>query len=403
MRPLPLALLLALLAGAASAQTPVVELKLNGTVGAAPRSNSAFLSFIADSEDDLDEYDAFELGSINADYVLLYTTLGPDAGADAGTRLDIDSRPEPTTEAKVFLVGVNAVAGFAPAAAALTIKWPQLNDIPPGWSLLLYDTVSGAETNLLLVNQYNFHVKASEDASRRFVLTVGPAQPAVALTVLLEGAYDTGTGLMRTDLSADLPLTDPYLGTTTVPADYFTTDATGQRIVDWVLVEIRTGDPMTGQTVVQQTPALLRDDGAVLSGTSGGTVGFAGLSAGSYDVVVRHRNHLAAMTLAAQSLTPGMTMAYDFTTALSQAYGTAPMTLASDGAAVLWAGDGNGDGQITAPDFNAYSAATASGATGYELADYTMDGQVTAPDFNRYSASTAVGATSGVPPPSGGS
>ncbi|NNF57495.1 MAG: hypothetical protein HKN04_04570 [Rhodothermaceae bacterium] len=403
MRSLPLALLLALLAGTASAQTPVIEFELSGSLGGTAYANQAFLSFIADSEDALDSFDAFELGSINGDYVLLYTVLGPNAGADAGTSLDIDSRPEPTTEAKVFLLGVNAVAGFAPTAAALAIKWPELSNIPPGWSILLYDTVTGTEVNVFAAQRYTFSVAADEDASQRFVLTVGPAQAAVTLTALLEGAYDPGTGRMRTDLSADLSLTDPYLGIVTVPTDYFTTDATGQRIVDWVLVEIRTGDPMTGQTIVQQSPALLRDDGAILSATTGGTVGFAGLSAGNYYVVVRHRNHLAAMSLAAQSLTPGTTMAYDFTTTLSQAYGTAPMVLASDGAALLWAGDGNGDGQVTAPDFNAYSAATASGATGYELADYTLDGQVTAPDFNRYSANTAAGAASGVPPPSGGS
>ncbi|NNF57597.1 MAG: hypothetical protein HKN04_05085, partial [Rhodothermaceae bacterium] len=82
-----------------------------------------------------------------------------------------------------------------------------------------------------------------------------------------------------------------------------------------------------------------------------------------------------------------------------QALGATPMIgLGAGGSApfALWGADGNGDGLVTAPDFNLYSAATAAGASGYEVADYNLDALVSAPDFNLYSPNTAAGPTSGV-------
>ncbi|NNF59485.1 MAG: hypothetical protein HKN04_14710 [Rhodothermaceae bacterium] len=218
---------------------------------------------------------------------------------------------------------------------------------------------------------------------------------AGALTVLLEGAYDVTTGTMRTDLSAVLPETDPYGLGQSVASGFFTAAATGQRVVDWLRLELRTGDPMTGMTVVDERAALLLDDGTVVGTNGTGPVTFAGIAPGAYYVAVFHRNHLAAMTPGALSLMPSAS--YDFTSGAGQAYGTGGQTLTGDGQWALWAADGSGDGQVTAPDFNAYNAATASGTTGYAAADYTLDGQVTAPDFNTYSANTAAGATTQVP------
>ena len=68
-----------------------------------------------------------------------------------------------------------------------------------------------------------------------------------------------------------------------------------------------------------------------------------------------------------------------------------------DGSWGLYAVDGNVDGQITAPNFNIWNAATTAGATGYEPSDYNLDGQVTAPDFNLWNANTTSEAASKVP------
>ena len=216
-----------------------------------------------------------------------------------------------------------------------------------------------------------------------------------AVTVFLQGAYDATTSSMRTDLSAVLPETDPYGLGQSVASGFFTTDLTGQRVVDWLRIELRTGDPKSSMTVVDEQAVLLLDDGSVASTDNLGPITFAGIAPGSYYVAIFHRNHLAAMTPAALSLMPSAS--HDFTSSAGQAYGTDGQALTSDGQWALWAADGSGDGQVTAPDFNAYNAATASGTTGYASADYTLDGQVTAPDFNLYNANTAAGAITQVP------
>jgi hypothetical protein len=226
--------------------------------------------------------------------------------------------------------------------------------------------------------------------------TVGVPSPMIEVTVLLEGAYAVGSGLMRTDLSADLPATDPYLGTVSVPDGFFTADTTGQRIVDWILVELRSGEPTGTQQIVLQAPMLLRDDGAVVDPQGESSAALPGLAEGEYYLIVRHRNHLAVMTASAQSFTANEPAVYDFTA--EQAFGVGAMKTASDGRAMLWGGDGNDDGQVTAADFNAYSAATSTGTEGYNVADFNLDGQLTAPDFNLFSANTVQGAQTGVPP-----
>ena len=72
---------------------------------------------------------------------------------------------------------------------------------------------------------------------------------ALSLKVFLEGAYDTGTGLMRDDLRVQglIPLTEPYTaaGFTLVSNTTPSTTAPvlaiagNNAIVDWVLVEAR--------------------------------------------------------------------------------------------------------------------------------------------------------------------
>jgi hypothetical protein len=102
------------------------------------------------------------------------------------------------------------------------------------------------------------------------------------------------------------------------------------------------------------------------------------------------------MSSSAVSVSDG-TGSWDFTTASTQAFGASPMKNLGEGSWGLYAADGNVDGQITAPDFNIWNAATTAGATGYEPSDYNLDGQVTAPDFNLWNANTTAGAASKVP------
>ena len=228
----------------------------------------------------------------------------------------------------------------------------------------------------------------------------GSVTVAVDLTAILQGAYaPSGSVLMRTDLLAGLllPSASPYDA-----APWSCPNATGggpppppppPTVVDWVLVELSMGDPANPPlTRAGCTAALLLSDGSVVSRSGGGPVTIVVGSAGSYYVALYHRNHIPVRSATPLDASSG-TIVLDFTQP-NAAYGTAPQAQVATGVYALWAGDGNNDEQVTAPDFNLYSSATAAGATGYTGADYNLDGQVTAPDFNLYSSSTAAGASS---------
>ena len=239
------------------------------------------------------------------------------------------------------------------------------------------------------------------DASTRFdhlgtsefsnaVQVTGPSV-TLAADVLLQGPY-TGGGQMRA-AGAALPESQPfaaaaYNGT---PLDYNGTElytGNGNGITDWVLVELRQAP---GGPIVARRAALLQTDGDVVSAADGASpVAFGGVAPGAYYVVVRHRNHLPAMTPGAVSLPGGA----DLTAGV---FGTGGAAEVAPGTFALWAGDLNGDGLVTALDFNAFSAASAALTSGYVPADLNGDGLVTALDFNAYSAASATLASSAVP------
>ncbi len=222
------------------------------------------------------------------------------------------------------------------------------------------------------------------------------------LRVLLEGPY-AGSGQMTKLLNPSyVPLSQPYGDAhfDDTPVHYEGVEGTGSLhtdAVDWVVVEVRTGiaatDSVTSRAGFVMTDGSIRDT----DGTS--LLGFPGLTAGDYRLVVRHRNHIPVMTATAVTLGVSPTL-YNFTDAMSKAYmpGSGnPMVALGDGLFGMFASDYNCDGQVTAPDFNAYISATTAGATGYVHSDFNMDGQVTAPDFNRYYANTTSGAANQVP------
>ena len=208
----------------------------------------------------------------------------------------------------------------------------------------------------------------------------------VDATVLLEGAYDDGTHLMRTDLNTTpiqtLPLNDPYGKGESVGS------IPSPDIVDWVLVQLRTateeGNPETATVVEAERAAFLKKDGTIvdLDGTS--PVSFTGISFGDYYIVVEHRNHLAVMSNTPVTLSD-YTLTYDFTTAQNKAYTTGPNPMADlgDGNFGMFTGDGNANGSITASDNNSvWLPQFLAGEDGYKSGDYNLNGSVTASDNN---------------------
>ncbi|MGH1362711.1 MAG: lamin tail domain-containing protein [Calditrichia bacterium] len=209
--------------------------------------------------------------------------------------------------------------------------------------------------------------------------------------LFLEGAYDSGTGEMSATLNTSgyLPLASPYhenpRSVLTMPDD----------ITDWVLIELRSAHD---GSALNTRSVLLRKDGLVVG--DDGTTEYVTMDspAGSYYVVIKHRNHLAIMSTSSQSLSSSSTL-YDFTSSLSTAYtaGSSAMQDLGSGVYGLYAADANGDGQITSSDFNTFLPAARTAQSGYHLADWNLDGQITSSDFNFFNPNAKTAAQTQVP------
>ena len=169
--------------------------------------------------------------------------------------------------------------------------------------------------------------------------------------MFLEGPYN-GSG-MTTTLNTNnlIPLNSNTAYSTTTYG--YTASIVGSipnaTIVDWVLVELRTGT--TSGTKVAARAGFLKSDGTIVDIDGTSPVLFTGLSAGNYYIVIRHRNHLAIMSSSAIALSSS-SLLYDFTTSQSQAYtsGTDPMVALSGGGFGMIAADANNSAIITAAD-----------------------------------------------------
>jgi len=229
-----------------------------------------------------------------------------------------------------------------------------------------------------------------------------PSPPALVAHLLLEGAY-AGSGAMAVDASFESvrPLSQPYADSVFdgTSSEYDGSESVGAfptGTIDWILVELRTDLSADSLVADSRRPAFVLQDGSVV-GLDADTLRFPEIAAGSYHVVFRHRNHLAIITDSPIDFTAGPGE-IDFRTspAAANSQGAAAMKDLGDGYYAMFAADGNADGLITAPDFNAWNAATSAGLAGYVLEDFDMDSFVTAPDFNVWNANTTAGAASQV-------
>jgi hypothetical protein len=231
---------------------------------------------------------------------------------------------------------------------------------------------------------------------------VAPAVVNVKLNVklFLQGAYDSNTGLMRDDLRSRgfLPTAQPYsamtrtsyhVGTETTTAAVLA--ATGSNaIVDWVLLELRTGSGVA--TRVATRAALVQRDGDVVDVDGVSPVTFNNRAAAAYYVVATHRNHLGVMSEAPVSLSATANIC-DFTAAYD-GFGTYAQK-AIGNLNALWAGNANHvttthrnlifsganndpDGvknDVLNPSINP-SFNNSYVPTGYKLGDTNLDGDV---------------------------
>ncbi len=203
----------------------------------------------------------------------------------------------------------------------------------------------------------------------------------------LEGFNVTGGMRNELALSGYIPLTSPYAEAPRTASSIPTT------ISDWILLELRTtpeGSPVYRQSY------FLRSDGEVvdLNGTTYNLT--LTLPAGSYWIVLRHRNHAAVMSAAAFALNSTEYRIYDFTSTASQYYGSGGVL--SIGRYCMPAGDINRDGHFTSRDYVSwYNKDFTNSGAGYHAEDLNGDSLVNNLDFFLWQNNARLGMDSRVP------
>ncbi len=260
----------------------------------------------------------------------------------------------------------------------------------PGISGNTFDPASVPTFNTPISIQYTVGTPGCENTvtQQTVVNTCTNAGLELNLKVILEGAYETSTGSMRTDLLQQnlLPLTQPYNQAPWNYAGIESVTASSNfpaNMVDWILVELRTGTPSASgsktTTLVETVAGILLDDGNVVD-TNGNLLTFNQLSIGvNYHILVRHRNHLDIISNG--TVTGAAVMTYDFTNT-NNAFGMQQLKLIGSKYA-MFAADYTHDAIIQITDYN-YWANSPAILYVYEFADGNLDGTVQATDFDMW-------------------
>ena len=182
----------------------------------------------------------------------------------------------------------------------------------------------------------------------------------MAAKIFIEGAYNSGTGLMNDGLRSygKIPSAQPYndltfsgstayAGSETVAQSVL--DATGNdAIVDWVLIELRESANPANIPANGRRAALLQRDGDIVDVNGTSAVNFPNLVKGNYHVIIRHRLCLGTRTNSAVTFPYSSTPSVDFTNN-SNALANSLKSLGS-GVYALYSGDADRDGDIDATD-----------------------------------------------------
>jgi hypothetical protein len=173
---------------------------------------------------------------------------------------------------------------------------------------------------------------------------------------LMGAMLNSPDGLMRDNLRTQglIPLEEPYkrlrqfehvgqVGGTEMIQPGVLSVSGPNAIVDWVFIEIR--DPMNLDSIIATRSALVQRDGDVVDVDGESAVRFPSLTAGSYHVAIRHRNHLGAMTLVTSVLTKNFPTAVDLAGQNTDFYGNHGVKSHPTRGKWLWGGDLDGNRQ----------------------------------------------------------
>ena len=174
--------------------------------------------------------------------------------------------------------------------------------------------------------------------------------------------------------------------------------ATFGKVVDWILVEIWSnfeehslGYPYMNYDLLATQALILKSDGKVLD-TAGRVPKFLLNTTNQVRVVVKHRNHLTAISN--ELFSPDEDIEYDFSNNILQAihppYSTYPGLVLRNGVACLWAGDLNENYFIDNQDITLLLAQLRQAILGeYLTGDVNMDGFVDSLDESFITRSNA--------------
>jgi hypothetical protein len=212
----------------------------------------------------------------------------------------------------------------------------------------------------------------------------------IETSLFLEAGYDAGSGTLSTALrdAGLVPLQSPY------PEDPRTVAAIPAGVVDWVLAEIRS---TAGGEPVDRVSVFLDNQGRLVSDL-GTTPKFAADAPdGDYYLVIRHRNHLPAMSRNPIHLVRGNSTSYPFTDGAERYRGTGGAKELESGVWGLWAGDVDRDGRVTTTDYTLWYNSARLGSGGYLDEDLNRDGVVTTEDYTIWYNNARLGPSSQVP------
>jgi hypothetical protein len=370
------------LAGNSSSNLAVPVVPAAGTAGTQPGP------FTVTVDPTLGETNTANNGPANMTPTTPVSAVGTAPTITSGSSVSI---PENTTVVTTVMAGGTAPITYSIVGGADGA----LFTIDENTGALSFNTAPDFEnaTDANTDGVYEVTVRASNSAGNDAqTITVAVTDAAESSTVLvpvkaiLQGAYDSQSGLMRDNLRSlpDFPLTSPYGGGETTTAGVLGISG-NDAIVDWVLVELR--DSSLPTTLVTSQAALLQADGDILAVDGTGTLTFT-VTGSDYFVAIRHRNHLGVMTTGPVTLSAS-TPLVDFTMmADGSTYGSNSQKLVVDRYA-LWMGDLNGDNQIIGVgpnnDKNGILATVLAApdnvnhnqnyiVTGYDASDSNLDG-----------------------------
>lgn len=176
----------------------------------------------------------------------------------------------------------------------------------------------------------------------------------VRVRIFLEGPFNSSNSLMNATLRSNglVPLNEPYTamgyshvngggGESTTNTVLSVTGSNA--IVDWVVIELRNKN--NSSQVLATRSALIQRDGDIVDVDGTSAVEFD-VAPDQYFIAVRHRNHLGVMTAASPSLS-GSANLIDLSTAAVTLFGGSSATKAIAGKRCMFAGDSNGNGNLS--------------------------------------------------------